>query len=309
MRTTTSASLQGIRHNTRIKRYPDGSAEVLACNLPVFRESGWERPGNWSKQDAALPLTPEEQAEQAEQEYRAFEREAIRDEDGRLAAQRAEASRLRAQRRARTQVRDLALCNSFRWFVTLTLDAQRVNRYDVAAITRKLNAWLDNAVRRHGLKYILVPEKHKDGAVHFHGFFSDALRAADSGTVIPPEGGKPRRPRSAAQREAWLASGGRAVYNLPQWTLGFTTAIELYGEYRAAVGYVCKYINKGSEKVGGRWFYHGGELRRPDVQLCDANIDEIERMEGAATFRTPTLAEARFAALHIDGEGVKEWET
>ena len=84
-------------------------------------------------------------------------------------------------RRARAKVRRLALSNDFRWFVTLTLDPQKVDRYDPAAVVRKLNQWCSNQVKRKGLCYILVPERHKDGALHFHGFFNDALEAVDSG--------------------------------------------------------------------------------------------------------------------------------
>ena len=76
----------------------------------------------------------------------------------------------------------------------------------------------------------------------------------DSGTIRVPWAKKPRKPRSKAEREEWLAAGGRVVYNLPGWTLGYTTAMELYGEYPAAVAYVCKYIGKGGEKPGGRWY-------------------------------------------------------
>ena len=83
---------------------------------------------------------------------------------------------------------------------TLTLDPARVNRYDVREVTRHLNHWLDNQVRRKGLAYVLVPERHKDGAIHFHGFFNDALEARDSGTVSLPGQKAPRRPRSARQR-------------------------------------------------------------------------------------------------------------
>ncbi|MFQ7854076.1 MAG: hypothetical protein ACLRIS_01925 [Flavonifractor plautii] len=82
-----------------------------------------------------------------------------------------------------------------------------MNRYDVREVTRHLNHWLDNQVRRKGLAYVLVPERHKDGAIHFHGFFNDALEARDSGTVSArPE--SPRRPRSARQRAKWLEDGG-----------------------------------------------------------------------------------------------------
>ena len=80
-----------------------------------------------------------------------------------------------------------------------------------------------------------MPERHKDGAIHFHGFFNDALEARDSGTVSLPGQKSPRRPRSARQRAKWLEDGGKPVYNLPGWSWGFTTAIELYGEYDRAV--------------------------------------------------------------------------
>ena len=77
----------------------------------------------------------------------------------------------RAARRARAALRDLALCNDFDCFVTLTLDGAQVNRYDPKQVIQKLNRWADNKVRRDGLRYVLVPELHKDGAIHFHGFF------------------------------------------------------------------------------------------------------------------------------------------
>lgn len=128
--------------------------------------------------------------------------------------------------------------------VTLTLDPARVNRYDVREVTRHLNHWLDNQVRRKGLAYVLVPERHKDGAIHFHGFFNDALEARDSGTVSLPGQKAPRRPRSARQRAKWLEDGGNPSTTFPAGSWGFTTAIELYGEYDRAVSYVCKYIGK-----------------------------------------------------------------
>lgn len=298
MELSTRQTQFGIRCNTRVKLYPTGACEVLTASRSVFRIAGWEQSDKWdrcSSEDPQLSLD-EETA------YEVLERRAIEDEDGAAEAAAAAAALLRAQRRARTKVRDLALSNDFRYFVTLTLDGGKVDRYDVHAVTKKLNSWLDNAVRRHGLKYVLVPELHKDGAIHFHGFINDALRVVDSGTVIPPQGGKPRRPRSARQRAQWLENGGHVVFNLPQWRVGFTTAIELYGEYSAAVGYVCKYISKGSEKVGGRWFYHGGDLRQPEVQYENRNIEDVEAL-GASTFETETLDGVRFAVLRVDEKG------
>lgn len=231
-------NVREISHFARIKSYPGGGVEIMAAERPIFRDAGWEAADDW----AAAPTKKQR---------------------GEAAGTDKAASLDRAMRRARAQVRDIALCNGFRWFVTLTLDAARVDRYDMAAITRKLNAWLDNQVRRRGLRYVLVPERHKDGAIHFHGFFSDALEAVDS--------------RHKDKQ-------GHKVYNLPGWTLGFTSAVEVYGDYAKAVGYVCKYIGKQGDKPGGRWYYSGGALARPEVELVDISVDNVAAMPGSYTF-------------------------
>ena len=186
----------------------------------------------------------------------------------------------RAKRRARSAVRDLAFSNDFTFFVTLTLDRQKVNRYDVAEITRKLNRWLDNHVRRNGLAYVLVAERHKDGAVHFHGFFNDALPVVDSGHTDPK---------------------GHTVYNLPAWDLGFTTAIRLYGDRHKAVGYVCKYITKAQEKIGGRWYYSGGALDRPEVTYSNVDFAALSDADGAYPFEIADIG-AKALILDVGGE-------
>lgn len=170
----------------------------------------------------------------------------------------------RSMRRARAKLRRLALANEFQYFVTLTLDPAKIDRYDPAAVTKALNRWADNMVRRHGLRYILVPEMHKDGAFHFHGFMAgDGLIARDSGHQI----------------------GGRAAYNLPQWSLGFTTAQPLYGEYAAAVAYCCKYIGKQQgQRPLGRWYYSGGALREPEKTYADL---EFRELDGGVEFSIP----------------------
>ena len=53
--------------------------------------------------------------------------------------------------------------------------------------------------------------------------------------------------------------------------------MELYGEYPAAVAYVCKYIGKEGEKPAGRWYYSGGELREPEVTFAEISPEELEQ--------------------------------
>lgn len=269
-----------IRHNQRIKEYPQGFVEVLTASNPVFREPGYEPAGKWASEPRKRPQEP--MGGEAAEGLPEAQREA-----------RSAENVQRAVRRAKQNLRDLALCNGMKYFVTLTLDAAVVDRHDMSAITRKLNAWCGNMVQRCGLAYVLVPERHKDGAVHFHGFVNDAVEVVDSGTISVPWDKKPRKPRSKAQREEWLREGGHIVYNLPDWPLGFTTAIELYGDPVAAVNYCCKYIGKqqGSdelpEKIGGRWFYHGGCRNRPDIRYNDVDFDAMNLLDGAFAWEVP----------------------
>lgn len=251
-------------HFSKILKYPCGVYDIIASSSPVFRENGWESSENYAKprQQGAAPAQrrakPQGLAEDIE----------------------------RSMRRARAKVRRLALSNDFRYFVTLTLDQTRIDRYDPEAVVRKLSQWCNNQVKRHGLRYVLVPERHKDGAIHFHGFFNDALEAVDSGTIRRPGSKKPRKPRSEAERQRWLAEGGCIVYNLPAWTLGYTTAMEVYGEYPAAVAYVCKYIGKEGEKPAGRWYYSGGDLEAPETIYADIGVNDLLQTYGKRAWST-----------------------
>lgn len=231
-----------------MKVYPDGSQEITVSSHRLFRERGWE-PAGKKKPRASSGEVPKDESVK------------------------------RSIRRARSRLRDYARSNRFSYFVTLTLDTSKVtDRYDIWATVKNMTAWLDNRCRRDGLQYILVPERHKDGAIHFHGFVNDALEVVDSGTLT--HGGKPRRPRSKQQRESMLREGWRVVYNLPAWPFGFSTALDLYGEYEAAVAYCCKYIGKQMgeelpEKIGGRWYYSGGHLRLPEIAALDLDFDRL----------------------------------
>ena len=259
-----------IRHFSKIYKYPCGVYDIIASTSPVFREKGWEASEDYARpQRASAGEVKPNGAKKPREKPQALSEDLER-----------------SMRRARAKVRRLALANDFRWFVTLTLDEMKIDRYDPAVVVRKLQQWCSNQVKRKGLRYILVPELHKDGALHFHGFFSDSLEAVDSGTIKRPGMKKPRRPRSEAERQRWLSEGGQAVYNLPGWTLGFTTAMEVYGEYPAAVAYVCKYIGKEGCKPAGRWYYSGGDLDEPETIYADIGVDDLIEEYGARAWST-----------------------
>ena len=228
-----------VKHYAKVYEYPCGVCDIVASSDPVFSEPGWEKTGR-KKLPRAERLSADPEVE----------------------------DRNRSMRRAKSKLRKLALANNFRWFVTLTLNPEFVDSYDGPAVIKKLNAWCSNMVQRKGLIYILVPERHKSGRIHFHGFFNDCVEAVESGH---------------------FDSQGHPIYNLPQWALGFTTAIEIYDDYQKAVGYVCKYIGKQGEKPAGRWYYSGGDLKAPKVRYCDISPADLagEYKEKAFVFYPP----------------------
>lgn len=215
-----------IKHSSIVYTYPCGVVDIIHSSCG-FIESGWEA--------AAAKPQPQRRS-----------REVGKVSEGQ--------DLQRSMRRARAKLRRLALANEFRWFVTLTLDPAKIDRNDGAAVARALGRWADNMVRRKGLKYILVPELHRKGGIHFHGFFNDAVKVVDSGHKD---------------------DGGHTIYNLPEWSLGFTTAIELYGDYPSAVGYVSKYIGKQELRPMGRWYYSGGALAEPSKTYADLDRDDL----------------------------------
>ena len=252
-----------IGGNAIVYTYPNGDFDIVCAADKIFLPPGWEKSEDFSQPGTAGGARRCEKLSDDEQLEFPLDNESL--PKPREAGVKSQGDdMLRSMRRARAKLRRLALSNEFTHFVTLTLDKEKVDRYDPKAIMQKVNRCLDNLVRRHGLKYILVPEQHKDGAYHFHGFIAGDLRLEDSGTIDLPWEEKPKRPRDDQERADWLSRGGHVVYNWPQWPLGFTTALQLYGTYSAAVAYVCKYIGKQQgQRPMGRWYYSGGGLKEP----------------------------------------------
>ena len=87
--------------------------------------------------------------------------------------------------RTKTKISDYILCNNFTHFITFTFDPKNSkvkseeNRHDLIKMSKLLITWINseqiNHFRRHGqrFKYLIVPERHKNNAWHFHAVFQD----------------------------------------------------------------------------------------------------------------------------------------
>lgn len=86
--------------------------------------------------------------------------------------------------RSKRIIFEYAKCNNWEHFVTLTLDKKKVDRRDLKGTVVKMGRMIDKlnkenkALGMKEIKYVIVPECHKDGAIHFHGLMT-GLRKFD----------------------------------------------------------------------------------------------------------------------------------
>lgn len=180
--------------------------------------------------------------------------------------------------RARQKCYDYIMCNpDLDTFCTFTVDPQKYDSMDYGAVCKYLQSWLGNRVYRNGLKYILVPERHQSGAIHFHGIMNQG------GLWLTPSGYFKVGKYTLKGDEISPRYRGKAqeIFNVKGLELGFSTALIIEGEdaQTAVSKYIWKYMGKQcGEKIGGRFFLHGGRMETP--RLVFSNDSFYESSEG-----------------------------
>lgn len=145
------------------------------------------------------------------------------------------------------------------YFITLTFDSEKVNRYDFSEVMKKSKRWFNNQQQRFApdLKFLYVPEMHKDGAFHIHGLIADCgnMKITDSGRVSI--GGK-------AFKRTESNCSYPTIYNLSGWNFGWSTATYVSDTKRVS-SYITKYITKELCEVSKnkRRFYRSRNLTEP----------------------------------------------
>lgn len=73
--------------------------------------------------------------------------------------------------RTKRNIREIALCNEFTHFATLTINSRFNDRFSLTECQNVLKKKIQNKIRKKNkdFAYIFITEKHKDGAFHFHG--------------------------------------------------------------------------------------------------------------------------------------------
>lgn len=155
---------------------------------------------------------------------------------------------------------DIARSNVWDWFVTFTFNPEKVDRYDYAACSKKMSNWLHRMQKEcPDLKYLIVPEMHKDGAWHFHGLFANCagMNFIDSGI---------------------RDDKGRMIYNVGKYRFGWTTAT-IVSDNHCVTSYLCKYVTKDlcAVTMGKKRYWASRNVSRPEVfeYLAHESIDSL----------------------------------
>lgn len=178
--------------------------------------------------------------------------------------------------RARRVCFELALCNEWKWFVTLTISQANYDRKDLKTFYTRFKDWLKYQSKKLGkpIPYLLIPEQHGDGSWHMHGFFTDA---------IDPFLVSFRQERKSGKKIPYKLIKNK-YFNFPAYEkkFGFCS----FGQIRdpiACAHYTVKYISKSfsgnAREVGLNLYYPSQGLKRAtlagDVYGACAPLDRL----------------------------------
>ena len=155
--------------------------------------------------------------------------------------------------RARSKVLEYGYCNKWEYFCTLTLDGSLRDRYDLPEFVKALGRWISRYNRKYrcSLKYLLIPEQHKDGAYHMHGLLSG----------VSPDS---------------LERNEYGYLDLPFYRLQFGyISLSKLKDKDKAVSYITKYISKGfaqTEIESGKHLYYVSKKLDTKLLLFESYI-------------------------------------
>jgi len=166
-------------------------------------------------------------------------------------------------RRAKNTVKELVLCNDWEYFVSLTLDKQKYDRYNLQKFNKDLSQYIRDLRKKYraDIEYLLIPEQHKDGAWHMHGFLMGLPK-----TELEIFDKEQRLPYYILDR----LKNGAEIYNWVgyQDRFGFCS-IEPIRDRDRVSSYVTKYITKdlasSVKELNAKMYYCSRGLRRAKV--------------------------------------------
>lgn len=167
--------------------------------------------------------------------------------------------------RSKSKIFELAFCNPWDWFFTGTINPNKQDRTDLELFHKQLTQWLRDYNKKYKLniKFLFVPEKHKDGkSWHIHGFIYG----------LPVEhlvqfqvGDKMGKGLADKVMQGDIVYNWQAYFN----RFGFCD-LEPIRNHEAVSKYVTKYINKelasSVTELNAHTYYHSRGLKFAELK-------------------------------------------
>lgn len=171
--------------------------------------------------------------------------------------------------RTKTKISDYVLCNNFSHFATFTFDPSNSkvngeeNRKDFKKMSSLLKKWLNteqvNHFRRHGRKfrYLIVPERHKNGAWHFHALLE--------GYQNETEGFYTRKNPYITVSELKIKKKDKNRKFITRYTLGRSEIAPIKDKTKMS-SYIKKYITKELiQDKNAKRYWASRNLKTPEI--------------------------------------------
>lgn len=235
-------------YNFRIIQYANGSVEIRKYSSPVN--------AIYTGESTIEPVYKKPKKRESQKEYNPFT-----DEVERLPTfEESERSARNSLNRTKQNIYKYSRQANWEYFITLTFDGAKVDRYDFDICMSKANQWFCNQKKRFApdIKYLFVPEQHKDGAWHIHGVICDIgeMKLTDSGRV-------------AIGKKSYIRTTENAnyptIYNLSGWRFGYSTATKVKDKHKVAT-YITKYLTKDlcESTFGKKRYYRSRNIPEPE---------------------------------------------
>jgi len=256
-----------VLKNTKTKIYADGSSTTTYCNNYIFVDKNLKE---YQQNQKILQLKRKwEKFEKSQQEedtqtdmFEIIKKPAKVSKEER-------GERTDILKRAKDKVFDIAFSNEWSYFLTITFNGSEYDFSNADFVKKKLRRWLENQVKRKDMKYLLIPERHKNGGIHCHALINDCFDVVDSGTRLVTGYNKPVTLKTIEEKNLHVRN---VVYNIPEWKYGFSTAIPVENNSAALAFYITKYITKGNNKIFGKYYWSSRNCNR-DPQIIYSNTD------------------------------------
>lgn len=250
-----------LQYNTKFIEYPNGSMQLRFYSASLYKMTEFEkekRAEERNKPELCFnPFTGEmETLDEMPMEFLTEPETGQNEPD--LTVDKA-TNLLSNMRRAKQKLYEYARCVKWEYFVTWTFQKEKVNRYDYNECSKLLRQWLNNQKKLNApdLFYLVVPEKHRDGAWHFHGLMSNI------GSI---------RLEDLRKKD----TQGHKIYRLRGFKYGKKTEISRVEDTHKISNYVTKYITKDLciELLGRQKYFVSQNLPKPKEEFLLLSYEE-----------------------------------